>query len=159
MSATGAMRMRKPASTAWLLLVAACLLGACTITKLREDNEATRQNIAVKESELEKATRQQAEIEAERKRLSDELASRDFTLAEMTSRLQELERRNDAAATATDAQRRKKAERQKALAEAKKKVKEAEGAPVPGESVEAKARRLKALREELRRTLELAAMA
>lgn len=137
------------------LLVTAALLGGCTVTQMRADNERTTQQIGAKEQELRQAQQQQAELEAERRRLSDDLRTRDLTLAEMSARLQELERRNAGASAVTDEQRRQKAQRQKVLADAKAEVNALER--TPGLSPDAKAKRLKELREELRKTLELLA--
>lgn len=145
---------RPPALLPWLLATA-CLLSGCTVTQMRADNERTTQQIGAKEQELRQAQQQQAELETERRRLSDDLRTRDLTLAEMSARLQELERRNAGAVAATEEQRRQKAQRQKALADAKAEVTALERAP--GLSADAKATRLKQLREELRKTLELLA--
>ena len=137
------------------LLAAACLLSGCTVMEMKSNNERTTQQIGAKETELRQAQKQQAELEAERQRLSNDLRTRDLTLAEMSARLQELERRNADALATSEEQRRQKAQRQKALSEAKAEVAAVERAP--GLSSDAKAKRLKELRDELRKTLELLA--
>jgi septal ring factor EnvC (AmiA/AmiB activator) len=143
--------MRLPSSR--LLIGTVCLLAGCTVTKLKSDNERAVQQIDVKQQELIQARQQQAELEAERQRLVNDLRTRELTLAEIDTRLQELERRNNAAAATTEEQRRQKAQRQKVLVDAKAQIKSLERAP--DLSAEAKARRLKEVREELRKTLEL----
>lgn len=149
------MTTRRRTSIPGLLLLAACMLGGCTISKIKADNEAIEQSIGTKERELQRAQQQQAEIDAEQQRLLNDLRTRELTLAEMSARLQELERRNAAAPAVTEEQRRVKAQREKALDDARNKVREVERAP--DQSAQAKARRLKEVREELRKTLELLA--
>lgn len=137
------------------LLAAACLLAGCTITQMKADNVGKERQIQTKERELELAQQRQAELQAERQRLQDDLRTRELTLAEMGRRLEEMQRLNAATAAATAEQQRQKAQRDKALADTSAKVKALERAPEM--APDAKAKRLEDVRKELRRTLELIA--
>jgi len=131
------------------------LLGGCTVTQMRADNERQQAQVAAKEQELQRAQQRQGELQAERQRLQDDLSTRELTLAELGRRLEELQRLNAATAADTAAQRLQKSQRERELADTSAQVKTLEQAP--NLSAAAKAKRLEEVRQRLRKTLEVLA--
>lgn len=136
-------------------LLAACCATACTIDKMRAENVQRQQQIDAKEQDLQREEQARSALQAERLRLMDDLQSRELSISEMTQRLQQIRRLNAATAAATQAQREQKALREKQLNEAAGNVRALEQETSP--NTEAKARRLEAVRRQLRKTLELLA--
>lgn len=140
----------------WATLAAACLVAGCTINEMRTDTSRREQDVRTKEAELERAQQAQAQLQAERQRLVDDLRTRELTVGELKMRLQELQRLNVGSRAATQEQQQQRASREKQLSEAANQVKALEQDSTSTQ--DAKAKRLDAVRRQLRKTLELLAI-
>ncbi len=139
----------------WGVLSLAWLLPACTIVQMRADNARQEQQVQSKEQELQRETQTQTRLQAERQRLLDDLRSRELTLDELKTRLEQLQRLNASMLATTQDEQRQKAAREQRLNEAASQINgvEHDSTLTPA----AKAKRLEELRNQLRKTLELLA--
>jgi hypothetical protein len=147
--------MLGPRSSLWATLGAAYLAAACTITEMRADNARREQQVQTKELELQREMQTQSQLQIERQRLLEDLRSRELTVDELKARLAELQRLNATSLTTTQKQQVQKLSREKQLSEAASQVNDLERDSTLTQ--EAKAKRLEAVRRQLRKTLELLA--
>jgi TolA-binding protein len=137
----------------WATLLASCIAAGCTIAEIKSDNARREQQVRVKEQELQQAQQTQSDLQAEKQRLLDDLRTRELSIGELKGRLDQLQRLNAASAASTQQQLQQKNARQKQLSDAASQVKAAEQDTTS--TPDAKAKRLNAVRQQLRQTLEL----
>jgi hypothetical protein len=145
--------MRTRFSMFWPTLAASCVAAGCTIAEIKADNTRREQQVQVKEQQLQQAQQTHASLQDERLRLAEDLRTRELSIAELRERLLQLQRLNAATAANTQEQLQKKASRDKQLGDAARQIKavEQDTASTP----DAKARHLDAVKQQLRKTLEL----
>lgn len=143
--------MRRLASLPCVLLFVLWLAG-CAIAEQRRDIDTTAQRIETKRGTLEGEERQQAALVAQRDQLMADLGSRELNAAQLRARLESMRIANDAVPVATPADRRKRDDRARRLAELANRAKAVE--QDPGPSGQEKARRTAALRDSTRKGLE-----
>lgn len=137
----------------WVALAATVLLAGCTIDKMQSTNVQAEQRVRGKEGELQGVEVRQGELQSERQRLMSDLRSREMSIDEMSSRLQAIQQLNANTRAVTQEQQRQKSLREQQLNEAAGQVK-ALGKDTSS-TKEEKAKRLEAVRQKLRTTLEL----
>ncbi|WP_148654458.1 hypothetical protein [Paraburkholderia caribensis] len=71
-----------------------CATWGCTIAGQYKDIHATDERIAVKTAEVQQADAEQAQLQAQMKQLSDELADKKLTSAQLDARLAALQKQN-----------------------------------------------------------------
>lgn len=127
-------------------------LAGCAIAEQRRDIDTTVQRIETKRGTLDVEERQQAALMAQRDQLMADLGSRELNAAQLRTRLESMRIANDAVPVATPADRKKRDERARRLAELENRAKAVE--QDPGPSVQEKAKRTAALRDSTRKGLE-----
>jgi hypothetical protein len=145
--------MRTRVSMFWATLVASSIAAGCTIAEIKADNTRREQQVKVKEQQLQQAQHTQASLQDERLRLAEDLRTRELSVAELQGRLLQLQRLNAATAANTQEQLQKKAARDKQLGDAARQIKAVEQDTTS--TPDAKARHLDAVKQQLRKTLEL----
>lgn len=145
----------RPPRRPWRLrfaLAACCACAGCALVQMNDANDQLAAGNDVRRAQLERERQENAALMSERTRLQDDLARRNMTADELSARLDELKRRNDAAAASDEQERQRRAERSRQLSEAQAQVKAI--SQQPSLSPEAKERQLEQTRQRVRLMLE-----
>jgi hypothetical protein len=143
---------RRAFLAATLAAASVSLVTGCAIQQQAQVNKTHEANITAKEAELQEAQSRRQTLEAERRRLQDDLKARELTAAEFHTRLDRLKELNERTAAASEEERRKKAERARQIEQSSNEAKAIESdRSLPDAE---KRRRLEALREKTRKLLE-----
>lgn len=127
-------------------------LGGCAIADQRRDIDTTKQRIGDKQATLSSEERQQAALSAQRTQLLADLNSQEMSAAQLRARLDSMRVANDAVPVATPVDRQKRDDRARRLTDLSNRAKAVERDPGP--TAQDKARRVAALRESTRKSLE-----
>jgi chromosome segregation ATPase len=129
------------------------VLSGCTIVQMRSDLQDRQTRIDAKQQQLNDLNATQTELAAESDRLQDDLQRRELNAGELSSRLDELVKLNEAEQAASAQQRAQQEERARQLQAVRQQAQALdEDTSLSGEE---KQKRLDALKEQTRELLKI----
>lgn len=135
-----------------MLAVLTSALCACTVMQLKKDVEQDEARVAGKEGELKSEEARQAQLREEIARLQEDLSTRQVSLDDLQSRLEQLRRANANTLDATQEQRVRKQRREVKLKTHQKELVKIQQSDA---TITEKKKKLEHLKEEIRKSLNL----
>ncbi len=135
-----------------MLAVLTSALCACTVMQLKKDAEQDEARVVGKEGELKTEEARQAQLRGEIARLQEDLSTRQVSLDDLQSRLEQLRRANANTPDVTQEQRALKQRREVKLKAHQKELVKIEQSDA---TITEKKKKLEHLKEEIRKSLNL----